>query len=187
MAGALEYFPDRRSLVFLDGDWGLWEYSIANRTWTQRASTNGGGMTPKLAVGSYHNISQYSALCRCVLAGGGGGSRALYKIDVNGIITRVADAPMSLEIPQSGGSGSIITADPISGRLLAWNASGTAYEYNPATNTWRTTGRNAPFTPTESGGISQAVAVPISSYGVVMFVVHEGSSSKVYVYKHSTS
>ena len=45
VAGALEYFPDRNSLIFLDGDWGVWELSLASGTctgtWVQRASTRG--------------------------------------------------------------------------------------------------------------------------------------------------
>ena len=81
VAGALEYFPDRNSLVFLDGDWGVWEHSLSTGTWTQRASTVGGGFTPQLTgVGSYHNVAQYSSACRCVLLGGGGGGRSVVQV-----------------------------------------------------------------------------------------------------------
>ena len=189
VAGALEYFPDRNSLVFLDGDWGVWEHSLSTGTWTQRASTVGGGFTPQLTgVGSYHNVAQYSSACRCVLLGGGGSGRALYRLDSNAVITRMADAPFSLSTPEGNGSGSIITADPVSGRVLAWTSNGTGYDYDPVANTFRTTGRNAPFTPTPTGGISNAVAVPIADYGVVMLIVSDGSNTgKVYLYKHSTN
>ena len=101
----------------------------------------------------------------------------------------MADAPFSLSTPEGNGSGSIITADPVSGRVLAWTSNGTGYDYDPVANTFRTTGRNAPFTPTSTGGISNAVAVPIADYGVVMLIVSDGSSTggKVYLYKHSTN
>ena len=101
----------------------------------------------------------------------------------------MADAPFSLSTPEGNGSGSIFTADPVSGRVLAWTSNGTGYDYDPVANTFRTTGRNAPFAPTSSGGISNAVAVPIADYGVVMLIVSDGGSAggKVYLYKHSTN
>src|SRR5437762_1144281 len=76
VAGALEYFPDRNSLVFLDGDWGVWELSLASGnctgTWVQRAATNGGGFSPQLtAIGPYHNQARYSQACHCIIMGGG--------------------------------------------------------------------------------------------------------------------
>jgi len=190
VAGALEYFPNRNSLVFLDGEHGVWEFDLDSNAWTQRASTGNGGFTPQLTgLGPYHNLSQYSSLCQCVLLGGGGGSQALYKFGSNGSITRMANTPFDLEIPQSSGGsawGSVMTVDPASGLILAWNSNGTGYEFNPVANTYRTTGLKAPFTPTTAGGIFNVVAAPVADHGVVIFVV-SGSSSKVFLYKHSTN
>jgi hypothetical protein len=190
--GAVEYFPDRKSVIFLDGDWGVWEYSIANDSWTQRASTNGGGFSPQLTgLGSYQNQSHYSAMCQCVILGGGNGNSVLYKFDVNGNFTRIADAPMALNIPENPGSpnGVIFTADPVSGLILVWdgngNANGTAWQYNPTTDTWSKTNISVPIFPSPDGGVTETVAIPISDYGVIMFV-QAGSSSggSVYLYKH---
>src|SRR5262245_34000019 len=65
VAGALEYFPDRDSLVFLDGDLGVSELSLASGnctgTWVARASSIGGNWPPHLSgLFSYHNVSRYS-------------------------------------------------------------------------------------------------------------------------------
>lgn len=190
--GALEYFSDRNSVIFLDGDWGVWEYSITNDSWTQRAATNGGGFSPQLTgLGSYQNQSHYSSKCQCVILGGGNGNTALYKYDVNGAFTRIADAPMALNIPENPGSpnGVIFTADPVSGLILVWdgngNANGKGWQYDPTTNVWSQTGITPPIFPSPDGGVTETVAIPIPDYGVIMFV-QAGSSSggSVYLYKH---
>jgi hypothetical protein len=127
VAGALEYFPERNSLVFLDGDWGVWELSLASGnctgTWVQRASTRGGGFSPQLiGLFAYHNQSRYSARCLCIIMGGGNGSRKLYRFNANGTFAAIADAPIAIAIPQ-GGAGTIFTVDPVSGLILVWNYS----------------------------------------------------------------
>ncbi|MBI2673768.1 MAG: peptidoglycan-binding protein, partial [Candidatus Zambryskibacteria bacterium] len=195
VGGALEYFPDRNSLVFLDGDWGVWELSLAsgncNGAWVQRASTNGGGFSPQLTgLYSYHNQARYSSKCNCVVLGGGNNSRKLYRYNSNGTFTATADAPVAINIPQ-GGAGTIFTVDPVTGLILVWdysNAWTTMYQYDPATNVWSTINRTSPIFPGPEGGVTETIAVPISNYGVIMFV-QAGSSSggRVYLYKHSAS
>jgi hypothetical protein len=193
VGGALEYFPDRNSLVFLDGDWGVWELSLASgdctSTWMQRASTIGGGFSPQLTgLFSYHNQSRYSSRCRCIVMGGGNGSRKLYRYNVDGTFAAIADAPVPIAIPQAG-SGTIFTVDPVSGLILVWNysnASTTMYEYDPVLNAWTTISRTSPIFPGPEGGVTETIAVPISTYGVIM-LVQAGSSSggSVYLYRHA--
>jgi len=193
VAGALEYFPDRNSLVYLDGDWGVWELSLASGNctggWTQRASTIGGGFSPQLTgLFSYSNQSRYSPRCQCIIMGGGNGSRKLYRYNANGTFAAIADAPVPIAIPQAG-AGTIFTVDPVSGLILVWNysnASTTLYEYDPVINAWTPISRTSPIFPGPEGGVTETAAVPISNYGVIMFV-QAGSSSggSVYLYKHS--
>jgi hypothetical protein len=192
-AASLVYFPERNALYLLDGDWGLWELPLAsgcNGKWTLLASTNGGGFSPQLTgLGSYSNIGEYSSLCHCVIIGGD--SNQMYKIDVNDAITKLAPAPMYLGIPQNPGTplGTIYAVDPVSGHFLVWSGNdsdnGKAYDYNPQTDTWTTTGIIAPIFPGPEGGVTETVAIPIPKYGVIMFV-QAGSSSggAVYLYKH---
>jgi hypothetical protein len=190
VAGALEYFPDRHSLVMLDGDWGVWELSITGGNctggWVERASTIGGGMSPQLTgMSSYHNVSHYSALCQCIIMGGDG--TTLYKYDKNGNFTVIATSPAEIGIPQQG-SGSIFTVDPVGGGYLAWVGTGTAYQYDPQANTWSTTGISSPILPGPEGRVTETVAIPISDYGVVMFVQvssSAGGPASVWLYKHT--
>jgi chitodextrinase len=193
VGGALEYFPDRNSLVFLDGDWGVWELSLGSGNctgkWVQRASTNGKGISPKLTgLFGYHNQSRYSSRCQCIIMGGGNGSRKLYRYNADGTFAAIADAPVPIAIPQ-GGSGTIFTVDPASGLILVWNhsdASTTMYEYDPVTNAWTTISRTSPIFPGPEGGVTATIAVPIANYGAIMFV-QAGSSSggRIYLYRHA--
>ncbi len=38
--GALEWFPDRNELIFVDGDWGVWAYTPGTNTWRKLSDTN---------------------------------------------------------------------------------------------------------------------------------------------------
>jgi hypothetical protein len=196
VAGALAYFPDRNSLVFVDGDWGVWELSIAsgncNGKWVQRASTYGGGMSPRLnEMNHYNNFAEYSPMCHCLLFGGG--NPKFYKMDSRGNVSKMNPAPMAITVPQNG-SGAIITVDPRSGLFLVWDGNGhengKAYEYNPNTDVWRTTGIDSPIFPgpdCNGGGVCETIAIPISDYGVIMFVqAGSAAGGKVYLYKHGT-
>ncbi len=194
VAGSLEYFPDRNSLIFLDGNWGVWELSLASGnclgTWTEIAGIAGvGGPTPQLSVGSYHNQSRYSWLCQCVVLGGGNGSTNLYLYHADGTWTTAASPPAGLTVIAVPPTGTIFTVDPVTGLLLFWgysDATTTMYEYNPSTDTWNTIARTSPMFPGPEGGVSETVAIPIPNYGVIMFA-SSGSSSggKIYLYRHS--
>jgi Fibronectin type III domain len=193
VGGALEYFPDRNSLVYLDGDWGVWELSLASGnclgTWVQRASTNAGTFQPKLTgLFSYHNQSRYSSRCTCIIMGGGNGSRKLYRYNANDTFAAITDAPVEISVPRAG-AGAIFTVDPVNGYILVWsfaNAATTMYQYDPLANSWTTISRTSPIFPGPEGGVTETIAVPISNYGVIMFV-QAGSSSggRVYLYRHA--
>jgi hypothetical protein len=198
-AGSLVYFPDRNSIIYLDGDWGLWELPLGTGSsctglWTLRASTNGGGFTPQLTgLGSYQNVGQYSALCHCVVIGGN--SNQFYKIDASFNITSLSTTPVFIGIPQNPGTalGAIYTVDPVTGHFIVWSGNGSdngkMYDYNPLTDTWTATGIAPPASlfPGPEGGVCETVAVPIPKYGVIM-VIQAGSSAggSVWLYKNAT-
>lgn len=187
VAGALEYFPERNGLVFVDGDWGIWFFGLSSNEWTLVAETNGSQKTtlPKLPMGSYDNFSAYSPAAKAVIFGGGNGSTNVYKMDARGKISTVKNAPFVIGVTMT-----VVTVDPVSGKILVFTEAQKAYEYDPATDTW--TPLNIPaapfFTVGVDGPVAGTVAAPISNYGVVMFVNYEHSgNSQVYLYKHSAS
>jgi chitodextrinase len=196
VAGALEYFPNRNSLVWLDGDWGVWELSLASgnctsASWQQRASANGGGFSPQLTgLGSYSNQSRYSPRCACVVLGGGGGGNTLYKYNSDGTFSNVTStgAPPSIKIPGDN-SGTVFTIDPVTGYVLAWSnfdAHTTIYQYDPLNDVWASISNTSPFFPTPEGQNTNAIAIPIETYGVIMFITaHDTSGGSVYLYKHA--
>jgi hypothetical protein len=188
VAGALVYSPARNSLYFLDGDWGLWELSLASGncdgSWTELASTKGGGFSPQLTgLSSYHNVGDYSASCQCVVIGGDG--TRFYKITSSNVISETSTAPAAIGIPQATG-GAILTHDPLTGHFLAWTGSGTGRVYDASNDSWSTTGIGAPIFPGPEGGVTETIAIPIATYGVIMFVqVGSTSGGSVYLYKHN--
>lgn len=207
--GGLAYFPERNSLVFIDGDWGVWELSLApgnctTNQWVQIATTFGGGPAnlPQLVpFQGYNQINHYSSMCHCLMMGGGnGGGTSFYKYDSSGKFAHMNPAPMSLTIPHAPTAGTVITTDPVTGKFLVWDgnagARGTAWEYNPQTDVWTKTGISAPMFPGpdcpsngQDDGVCETIAVPISDYGVVL-MIQVGSANtgptSVYVYKHTS-
>jgi len=199
VAGALTYFPDRNSLVMLDGDDGVWEYALSQGTtgtWKQVASTtNRPGMSPVLGpFGSYHDEAEYSPACHCIILGGGNNSTTLYEYSSSGAFTSVAAAPSPVKIPDcsSGANGSIFTIDPVSGAGLVWlysDGGSTVHVLDPVANSWSTVSVTSPIFPGPDGGVCQTAAIPISTYGVIMFVQKSsasGGAAGVWLYKHTT-
>jgi hypothetical protein len=65
---------------------------------------------------------------------------------------------------------------------------GSFYAYDVSADTWAKQPGSDFFSPTtnaDGGILSQVVATPVSSYGVVMFAKFFNSSSTVYLYKHT--
>ena len=156
-----------------------------------------GGMSPQLTgFEAFHNAMKYSARCRCMILGGGvtddipGGynSQIFWRMYADGSFVVAAPAPFNLRIPE-GGAGVITTVDPVSGLLVAWNTSDAAttmYEYDPVTNAWSTISRTSPMFPGPEGGVTETIAIPISNFGVIMFVqAGRSSGGKVYLYRHA--
>lgn len=175
--GALEFFTERNELIFVDGQPDLPSPQLIH-TLTRGASA----WTSKpvsLPIGKYHNFTEYSAKHKLLFIGGGvGNSRGLIKMDVQGNLTRAADAPVDLGI---NSCGSVNTIDPISGNLVVFGCNGSVYSYNPTANTWAQHGTHS----LRYGNDLFAVAAPVPEAGVVFAVAYTGGSSRVYLYKHS--
>lgn len=186
--GALEYFPERNSLVFHLGYSGVYELSLASGNCTSAAWVQRAGAwfaTPGLpnmgsSLSGYHVQSMHSSACACVLFVGQD-SGNMWRMNSDATFTQVATAPIAMGIPQ-GSQGAIFTKDPVSQKILAWHTSNgatTMYEYSPATNVWATISRAAPMFP--GGVVYEVAAAPISTYGVIMFM----SVGQIRLYKHA--
>ncbi len=190
VAGALEYFPDRNSLIMVDGDWGVWEYALSqlpNGTWTQIANTTSepiAGLPTLTGMANYDELAHYSPLCKCLVISGG--NTTLWEMSATGTFTQKQNAPVSLGITSAPpATGSIMTVDPVSGLILAWNNDGTAYRYDPVHDTWTKTGITPPNFPNSNSGATNIVLIPISTYGVVMeiYAPSDGAAGSIYLYK----
>lgn len=164
----------------MDGSEGVWFYSDAAGQWRMLANTAllFDSSLPTLAMGAYENVVEYNPLRRVLLFGGGSGSgRIFYKMDASGRITRMRDAPETLF---SGTVYGLVSADPASGKYLAFRTDGRYYEYEVDTDTWTL----LPGThPLGSAGYFELCEAPISTHGVLMYVDH--NSRTVWLYKHA--
>jgi hypothetical protein len=184
VAGALEAFPERNGMVFVDGDWGVWWYNYATAAWTLLKETNGGQGTSlgKFPMGPYHNVAVYNPVHKIILFGGGNGSSTLYKMDQNGNLSQETSAPTSVAI-----NSTIFTVDPASGDYLLFSNSRGFWKYNPTTKAWAAmpSSQHPPFFSAAADGPALGtVAFPITTYGVTMYTTWNHANSKVYLYKH---
>jgi len=136
-------------------------------------------------MGGYHNVMEYSAAHQVMLFGGGNfwdpspentpNSRDLYRMDASGNVVKILNTPIDIRLTdQTGGGhpGTLITADPVSGKFLILNKDKLFYELDAIKNTWQQL-TSPPIN-------SHAVSASIRAYGVVMYV----TSDKIWLYKH---
>jgi hypothetical protein len=178
VAGAIAYFPEAGGLLFVDGDYGIYFYSSASNSWSVVANTTltVDSSKPTLDMDSYHNFASYNPSDRAVYFGGGNGSQFVYKFDENRNVSQIASSPASIGINRG-----LTVPDPSSGTQLLFSNSGSLYEYDSTTNSWSGAGSH----PVMSYARDWRVAVPISSYGVIMFLTWDFGNSKVLLYRHA--
>ncbi len=171
----LEFFPDRDSLVLYEVNNGLFEYSFSTGQWTNPSG-------PLANLGSYNNQSKYDAVSRAIVLVGSG-SNSGYRYNANGTLTSISAGGVGFATPGDG-AGAILTQDPASGRVIAFNWSRQGYEFDGSA--FVSTGYTLPAAIAQTeGGVFNIQAAPVSTYGVVL-LVGAGSSGggDVYVYKH---
>ncbi len=172
--GALSYFQEMNSLIWVNGGTrSIHRYDLSTGQWSTMASN--------VTMGYYDNVIQYNPVHRVMLLGGGRESgRIFYKLDAQGRLTRMKDAPFDAFV---GTVYSLVSVDPASGKYLVFRPGGQYYEYDITTDTWRLMPSQHPLTDTY--GYFELVEAPITTYGVIMFVMH--SPARVYVYKHTST
>jgi hypothetical protein len=119
-------------------------------------------------------IKSFSALTRTLLlwssrgAGGKSGGSS-------GAVSTAASPPRTFHpSPDDAATLRILTVDPAGGKYLAIAPNGDMFEYDVPGNQWSPLTTKAPQ--------NLQVAIPVTSYGVVLFL--SAAPAKVYVYKH---
>jgi hypothetical protein len=168
IATALEYFPERNELVYVDcTNQSLRIYKPGASSWTQ--------VPGPFAMGSYHNYGVYNPVHQVLLFGAGNGSKNLWAYDKNGTVKAVANPPREFHpAPADDSILRVLIADPATGKFLTTATNGDMFEYDYVANAWNQLSQKAP-TQLEA-------AIPVSSYGVVLFL--SAKPAKVYAYKH---
>ena len=174
---ALEYSPEMKGLVIVGGGQpfggggAIGFYSLVSNQWRQLASN--------LTMGAYSNICGYSSANHLVYFGGG--SPDFYKMDSSGLITKLANAPITV----STSTTSVGTTDPVTGDYLVIGNSGGFYAFSFTANAWRLISNNPPAYAAGQGSQVQIFCSPVPDAGVVMFGTYNFANSKVYIYKHA--
>lgn len=181
----LEFFPvaGRRGLLFVDGSEGVYFWSEASGAWSLIANTGlpWDDALPTLAMGEYENFAEYDPVDGVMLFGGGDRPASLYTLDASGTITAEPRAPDGLSTSSTQGW---VSVDPVSGRYLFFQSDGSFHDYDEAMNTWTRQPIEHPLSPL---GYFEGFEVPITSYGVNLFVVYAHEGSSVWLYKHRPS
>jgi hypothetical protein len=186
VAGGFEYFPDRESFVFVDGNWGTYEFSKVTGTWREISCGSVSGCGPSLLImGNYSNIARYSSKSRSVIFGGGHGggieSFELYRLDADGRVTPLKRTPRSIAI-----SKSIFVEDPMTGHFIVPYDDKTFWDFDPIADQWvQLDARNVPIWNGMETPVFSRVAAAVPEYGVTMWVGFNYEGSKVHLYKHA--
>jgi hypothetical protein len=159
---ALVYFPERKGLVRVLGG-AVHLFDEEKNAWSL--------LKDKVAMGPYHNIAKYNPVDLSVIFGAGNGSKTLYRMDAQGNITQLKDAPLLIRI-----SSTVTAVDPVSGDLLvlSMDDKNKLFALDVKKNTWR----QLPDAP-----ISEGVTAAVATHGVTMFFANR--PAKVFLYKHA--
>lgn len=180
---AMEYFPDRNSLITVDNDSGVYEYSFATGKWSGcifgTNSSVGCTNATHAFCGTASTTSPwafYDSVHHQMLVGG---CTNVYAISTSLVLTQLPSAPFDISV---GTSASPAVYDPGTGKLVSWSPTGTTFTFNGTS--WTNAGAS-PFSQPVTGGL---VCAPVSSYNVIMcFYAGTGSipvtGGTVWLYK----
>lgn len=180
ITGGLDYFPELGGLVYVNGNYkGRNEgYALLfkDNSWRELASG--------LDFGDFHTFIEYNPMRRVAVFGGGewhgiGESRQMYKLDAQGKVTKLKDAPLDL-----GTGETIFTVDPVTGKYLVFGRNRLFWEYDVTADKWTKLSTPVPFfNETEAEkAVQGTIATPISDHCVIFFLSYH--AAKVYLYKH---
>ena len=158
---ALAYFPERKGLVRVYGG-AVHFFDEEKNTWTL--------LKDRFPMGPYHNIAKYNAVDKSVIFGGGNGSKVLHRMDAQGNVTQLKEAPFIIRI-----SSTVTAIDPVGGDLLVVSSEdkGKFHALDVKKNEWR----QLPDAP-----ISEGASASIEAHGVTLYFANR--PTKVFLYKY---
>jgi hypothetical protein len=164
---SLEYFPELGGLVHhrSAGKGGVLHlYREKTKSWSALGKTT---------VCGYHSMARYNPqLKELLIAGGNHSKKVVEKIDSQGKITRLKDAPVEVNI-----RGDKLVVDPLSGRYLLFSSGVRRLdEFDSTTSSWKPVAGYK--RPADFGKHELPVTASVPEYGVVMFV-----DKKIRLYK----
>jgi hypothetical protein len=176
VAASLEYFAAMDRLVFFNScGGGLHYYNPATNSWTtQTVSGIPDGGIHTLSASSGHGFYYF---------GGGQQTNAVQRVSTSQSVSTIATPPGSVQILKS-----LMVGDPASGRLLFFRGDGNIYEYRQESNQCVDSGVSSRFSGTSGANCSSGIAIPISTYGVIMLACTFNSQStvQVWLYRHAS-
>lgn len=160
---ALEYFPDRDSLITIDNQNGIYEYTFSDEKWSSCLFGTAGNVGCPNGTNNFCSPTsadapwaRYDAANHRMLVGG---CTNVYSLSTNLVLTSLAPSPFNIS---TGTIASPITVDPGSGKLVSWDTSGTTYTSDGTS--WVSSGAS-PFSNPVTGGLA---CTPVSTYNVIM-------------------
>ena len=170
------YFPEIDSLVTVDPvHKTIYALKSGAAAWTT--------LNSNIYETNYHPVAEHDRVRGVVYFGGGNNApRAFFRLNRDGSVDTLASPPIDIDLGSGGGD---TVTDPVSGRpiIRLHNASRMA-EYIPEKDAWATVSTSIPSALT---GTSYSFAVPISTYGVIMYVAVREGTPAVWLYKHKQS
>ena len=91
----------------------------------------------KLGQYAYHEIARYNPVHKVIVFGGGNDSkgfvsREMWKLNADGKVTKLHEAPISIGITHT-----IFVVDPVTGQYLVFARDGSVYEYDVVADDWK--------------------------------------------------
>ncbi len=152
---AIEFFPDMNAMLFVH-ERSAYKLDMDKKEWSV--------LTAKLPTGAGpHKMVRYNARHHCMLiAGGDGGSgKEVVRIDADGKLTAMKDAPVALSL-----NNTKVLAEPTTGDFLVLKAD-SFHAYDIEKDQWTKIEDPDMQPPSRDGSL---VVAPIEKYGVSMWV-----------------
>lgn len=166
------YFPELDALIVVDPvNRRIYSLKHGADKWTVLADN--------IYQTNYHPVAEYDHVRGVVYFGGGNNAPyAFYRLNPDGRVEALASPPLRIDV----GNGGDMVPDPVSGRpILRMDETSQMAEYIPESNAWAMV---STAMPAEVVGTRSSFAVPISTYGVIMYVVVRDGSASAWLYKH---